>query len=109
MTFAFTLALICGVASETGPFAPTAPLAATPPPLAAPPLAPAVAAQLLRVRGADIVDGANRPVLLRGVAFGNEVWSNTRLPRKEHDEVDYGRVAAMGMNVVRFYMNYKTF
>src|ERR1044071_7215880 len=67
--------------------------------------APAV----LRVRGAEIVDGAGRPVLLRGVAFGNDVWQNVRLPRRHHDETDYQRVAAMGMNAVRFYMNYRTF
>jgi endoglucanase len=64
---------------------------------------------LLKVRGADIVDGKGRPVVLRGVSFGNEVWTNARLPRRHHDEADYQRVAAMGMNAVRFYMNYKTF
>ncbi len=84
--------------------------AATPPPAPAPaPLAPAVAKQILRVRGADIVDGGGHLVMLRGVAFGNQVWSNVRLPRKDHAEVDYERVAAMGMDVVRFYMNYRTF
>ena len=64
---------------------------------------------MLRVRGADIVDGKGRPVVLRGVSFGNDVWANVRLPRRHHDETDYRRVAAMGMNAVRFYMNYKTF
>ena len=61
------------------------------------------------MRGADIVDGKGRPVVLRGVSFGNEVWGNVRLPRRHHDEADYARVAAMGMNAVRFYMNYRTF
>ena len=97
MTFPPALALLFALA-DGGAAAP--PTAATPPG----PLAPAVAARILRVRGADIVDGAGRPVMLRGVAFGNEVWSNTRLPRTHHDEVDYQRVAAMGMNVVRFYL-----
>jgi endoglucanase len=69
----------------------------------------ATAGALLRVRGAAIVDGKGRPVLLRGVAFGNEVWSNVRLPRRHHGEADYQRLAAMGMNAVRFYMNYRTF
>ena len=64
---------------------------------------------VLRVRGADIVDGKGRPVVLRGVSFGNEVWTNVRLPRRHHDEADYGRIAAMGMNAVRFYLNYRTF
>ena len=82
---------------------------------AAPEVAPRPAAtpsppsQLLRVRGADIVDGKGKPVMLRGVAFGNEVWGNVRLPRRHHDEADFARVAAMGMNTVRFYMNYRTF
>ena len=67
------------------------------------------ASQLLRVRGTDIVDGKGKPVMLRGVAFGNEVWGNVRLPRRHHDEADFARVAAMGMNTVRFYMNYRTF
>jgi len=71
--------------------------------------APAAGGDLLRVRGADIVAGKGRPVVLRGVSFGNEVWTNARLPRRHHDEADYQRVAAMGMNAVRFYMNYKTF
>ena len=82
------------------------PLAAPAP--AAPPRAPATdaaAPAILRVRGAQIVDGAGRVVLLRGVSFGNDVWSNTRLPRRHHAEADYQRVSAMGMNTVRFYMS----
>jgi endoglucanase len=89
--------------AATSPVLPTS--AATPPT----PLAPAVAKQILRVRRADIVDGGGHVVMLRGAAFGNQVWSNVRLPRKDHTEVDYQRVAAMGMNVVRFYMNHLTF
>ena len=64
---------------------------------------------MLRVRGTKIVDGTGRVITLRGVAFGNEVWGNVRLPRRHHAEVDYQRLAAMGMNAVRFYMNYRTF
>jgi endoglucanase len=67
------------------------------------------AADVLRVKGDRIVDGRGHPVVLRGVALGNDVWSNARLPRTDHAEVDFQRIAAMGMNVVRFYMNYKTF
>src|SRR5664279_5017893 len=62
-------------------------------------------AAMLRVRGPQIVDGAGRAVRLRGVAFGNEVWGNVRLPRRHHGEADYQRLSAMGMNAVRFYMN----
>jgi len=64
---------------------------------------------LLHVKGSEIVDGKGRAVVLRGVAFGNDVWTNVRLPRRHHDETDFQRVAAMGMNAVRFYMNYRTF
>jgi endoglucanase len=111
MTFVLPLALLLSLADAATPMA--SPQPAVPPPAAPPsppaPLAPAVAAQILRVRGADVVDGRGHPVVLRGVAFGNQVWSNVRLPRQEHAEVDFQRVAAMGMNVVRFYMNYRTF
>ncbi len=65
--------------------------------------------QMLRVQGNQIVDGKGQPVLLRGVAFGNQVWTDAALPKTHHAEVDYQRVAGMGMNAVRFYMNYVTF
>jgi len=64
---------------------------------------------LLHVRRAEIVDGKGRPVVLHAVAFGNAVWGNVRIPRQHHDESDYARLKAMGMNAVRFYMNYRTF
>jgi endoglucanase len=46
--------------------------------------------------------------VLRGVAFGNRVWEGERIPRDHHDERDYARVAELGMNAVRFYLNYHT-
>jgi endoglucanase len=61
------------------------------------------------VRGESIVDDTDTPVALRGVAFGNAVWSNVALPTASQTEVDYARVAAMGMNLIRFYLNYVTF
>jgi endoglucanase len=64
---------------------------------------------ILRVRGESIVDDTDTPVALRGVAFGNAVWSNVALPTASQTEVDYARVAAMGMNLIRFYLNYVTF
>jgi endoglucanase len=105
--FAFVLAL----ADAAAPAAPPPSVSSASVPLAAPPapLPPAVAKQILRVRGADIVDGGGHVVMLHGVALGNQVWSNVRLPRKDHAEIDYQRIAAMGMNVVRFYMNHLTF
>jgi endoglucanase len=64
---------------------------------------------LLKVQGPQIVDAAGRPVVLQGVAFGNQVWSDARIPRQHHDERDFERVRAMGMNSIRFYLNYKSF
>jgi len=64
---------------------------------------------LLQVRGAELVDGAGQPIVLRGVAFGNEVWQGVAVPRMHHAEADYARVASMGMNSVRFYLNAVSF
>ena len=36
----------------------------------------------LRAQGTTIVDGQGRPVFLRGVSFGNEVWANDRGARR---------------------------
>jgi aryl-phospho-beta-D-glucosidase BglC (GH1 family) len=63
---------------------------------------------ILRRKGNLIVDARGREVWLKGVSFGNEVWSNNTLPVNHHTEKDFGRVASLGMNVVRFYLNYKT-
>ena len=65
--------------------------------------------KMLRVQGDRIVNGAGQTVWLRGVAFGNQVWNDVPVPTTHHAKVDYGRVAAMGMNTVRFYLNYVTF
>jgi len=66
-------------------------------------------AGILRVSGRQIVDDAGQAIALRGVAFGNAVWSNVALPTGHHGEIDYQRVQDMGMNLVRFYLNYRTF
>lgn len=59
--------------------------------------------------GKLIVDANGQPVLLKGVAFGNEVWSDKEVPNTHHNEEDFRRVKEMNMNVIRFYINYKTF
>ncbi|VAW11222.1 hypothetical protein MNBD_BACTEROID03-2551 [hydrothermal vent metagenome] len=46
---------------------------------------------------------------LQGVAFSNFIWSDTPFPEVHHSEVDYQRTKDMGMNVIRFYMNYSYF
>jgi endoglucanase len=63
----------------------------------------------LRVDGIKIIDKNNQSIWLKGIAFGNEVWTDKEVPNTHHGEVDYGRVKAMGMNAIRFYINYKTF
>ncbi|HEY5959630.1 MAG TPA: glycoside hydrolase family 5 protein [Polyangiaceae bacterium] len=66
-------------------------------------------ARVAHVQGEGLVGPDGRPLLLRGVAFGNRVWNNDRLPRTHHDERDYQRLRELGMNAVRFYLNYLTF
>ena len=64
---------------------------------------------LLRVAGDKVLAPDGTPIVLRGVAFGNRVWYKKAVPSSHHSEVDYRRVADMGMNSVRFYLNYVTF
>lgn len=63
----------------------------------------------VHTNGTDILDANGNKIYLRGVAFGNEVWTDAEIPSTHHSEEDYGRVHDMGMNAIRFYMNYKTF
>lgn len=63
----------------------------------------------LHTNGTDILDANGQKITLQGVAFGNEVWSNVEVPANHHSEIDFVRVKNMGMNAVRFYMNYTTF
>lgn len=69
---------------------------------------PAATSAFLRVRDTVIVDGDGKPVFLKGVSFGNEVWSNMALP-DDHAEIDFQRLADMGANSTRFLLNYVTF
>ena len=58
--------------------------------------------------GDRIIGPDGKPLELRGMSFGNRVWLDDRLPRTHHDERDYARLAALGLNAVRFYVNYRT-
>lgn len=64
---------------------------------------------LYRISGTKILNASKQTLTLQGIAFGNEVWSDNPLPYAHHSEIDYARVKDMGMNAVRFYLNYKTF
>ncbi|GAL84525.1 retaining beta-glycosidase [Sporocytophaga myxococcoides] len=48
-------------------------------------------------------------ILLRGMAFGNVVYNDNFSPSLHHSEIDLQRVHNLGMNAIRFYLNYKTF
>jgi hypothetical protein len=107
------VALAFALGCSSGPNAPatsSGSSAVPPPPTAAGATDdPVVGRGILRRAGETIIDGSGQPVRLRGVAFGNQVWGGRALPITHHGEVDYGRVRAMGMNAIRFYMYYGTF
>lgn len=69
------------------------------------------AADFIKRSGRNLVVGNSGAVIsLRGICFGNKVWFNpAKPPYDHHGEIDYERVKAMRMNVVRFYMNYRLF
>ena len=74
--------------------------------------APALAAgpfRFIRPVGTRVLFEDGSPTTLRGYCFGNDVYTDRRLPVTHHDERDYQRLRAMGMNLVRFYMHWQTF
>lgn len=72
--------------------------------------APQLATGILRRQGQLLVGENGAPTLLRGVAFGNNVWGGlTTPPQLHHDERDFERLNSWGMNAVRFYLNYQLF
>lgn len=66
----------------------------------------AIAQDYITAQGQNLLY-KNDKIALHGVSFGNQVWSNVEIP-EHHDQVDFLRVKKMGMNCVRFYLNYKT-
>jgi endoglucanase len=69
---------------------------------------PTPTAAVVHVEGDRIVGPGGQLLELRGMSFGNRVWLDDRLPRTHHDQKDFARLAALGLNAVRFYVNYKT-
>ncbi|MFT7561566.1 MAG: aryl-phospho-beta-D-glucosidase BglC (GH1 family) [Flavobacteriales bacterium] len=63
---------------------------------------------LIKVEGKELLQPNGDVFSIQGISFGNRVWTNDRLPYKHHDKDDYARVKALGMNTVRFYINYQT-
>ncbi len=66
---------------------------------------------LIQARGTLLVEPDGSPYTVRGVAFGNSVWSNPSSANgfTHHTMDDYAAAAAMGFNSVRFYINYGLF
>jgi endoglucanase len=62
----------------------------------------------IRRDGRNLVKNG-QPMVLRGIALGNYVWQDVELPTSHHDEAEYAAIAAMKLNLVRFYMHYLTF
>ena len=60
--------------------------------------------------GKQLVDEDGKPYTIKGMAFGNEVWSNPSAePTRHHDAESYQELAEMGFDSVRFYLNYGLF
>ncbi|MEX0275749.1 MAG: glycoside hydrolase family 5 protein [Flavobacteriaceae bacterium] len=67
-------------------------------------------AALLKIAQGKVTDADGKEVMLQGVCFNNWHWIESPLPPNDHhSEIDFQRVASMGMNVVRFNLNYWIF
>lgn len=62
----------------------------------------------IHTKGKDLYKGSTL-IYLKGTSVGNRVWSNDDWPEEEFGEKDYERLKEMGMNTIRFLMNYKYF
>jgi len=96
--------------TEAPSVAPTeVPSTPTPVPTATPlPILPPDA-DFYRVSGTDIVDGDGNPVLLKGIAMGNNIWSNTGITDTDNNEESFKELSELGFNCVRFYLHYNFF
>ena len=64
----------------------------------------------IRAENNLLKDGDGNTVLLKGIAFGNNVWANPATPCKtHHTEASYKELSELGFNSVRFYLNYGLF
>ena len=58
----------------------------------------------ISVSGKDLVDESGNEYLIKGMAFGNNVFQNPSSPSSfHHTESDYEVLANLGFNCVRFY------
>lgn len=60
--------------------------------------------------GKKLVDQSGKEYFIKGIAFGNAVFSNSNYaPVFHHSEESYKEIAELGFNSVRFYLNYGLF
>ncbi len=76
--------------------------------------APAVSAEsgtgFAHAQGTQIIGADGQPIILKGIGFGNNNWSNSELPSEtHHNEESYKELQELGFNAVRFYLNYALF
>ncbi|MCP4656816.1 MAG: glycoside hydrolase family 5 protein, partial [bacterium] len=78
-----------------------------------PPAAEPQGPAFVRRQGRKLVLGDGGPEIhLRGVNFNNHHWEEDPeliLDSDHHSEIDFQRIAAMGMNTVRFNLSYRVF
>ena len=91
------------VAPTEVPATPTPVLTATPLPTFPPDT------DFYRVSGTNIVDGSGTPVLLKGIAMGNNIWSNAGITDTDNNEESFKELSELGFNCVRFYLHYNFF
>lgn len=66
---------------------------------------------IIKADGRLLKDENGEQYIIKGMAFGNNVWSNPSIPpeNRHHTEKSYKELAELGFNSVRFYINYGLF
>ncbi len=72
---------------------------------------PAGPAAFIRTAGNRLVLPDGSPFLIKGIAFGNNIWNNPAHPDQitHHGPEDFFTVKKLGFNTIRFYLNYRLF
>lgn len=65
----------------------------------------------IKANGRILEDESGQEYIIKGMAFGNNVWANPSTPpeNRHHTEESYKELSEMGFNSVRFYINYGLF
>lgn len=109
MPLAIVLCLSLSCKKDDAPVNPTNPDAENPKPEDPTP-DPSSTVKILSVSGKQILDTNDTPIQLQGIVFNNWHWIEDPLPpTTHHSEIDFTRVANLGMNTVRFHLNYSIF